>query len=136
MSPRKKRVGNLKIVEETKPETEVSEKPVRRTFTRAYKARIIREANMAPVGTVAALLRREGLYASHLQKWRLEENRRSAEARERGPKVNPLSGEVKRLRKDLERLEKRLAQANEIIDLQKKISKILGRTLEESGEDE
>jgi transposase-like protein len=136
MSPRKKRVGNLKIVEETKPETEVSEKPVRRTFTRAYKARIIREANMAPVGTVAALLRREGLYASHLQKWRLEENRRSAEARKRGPKVNPLSGEVKRLRKDLERLEKRLAQANEIIDLQKKISKILGRTLEESGEDE
>jgi transposase len=135
MPARKKRVGNLKVVNDgtTKPETEVIEKPVRRTFTKAYKARILRQADEAPAGTLGALLRREGLYSSHLQKWRAEAKRNEAK---RGPKANPLTNEVRKLRKENERLAKRLKQANEILDLQKKVSKILGITLEESGEGE
>lgn len=136
MPARKKRVGNLKVVdgETTKPETEVLEKPVRRTFTRAYKARILKETDAAPAGTTGAILRREGLYSSHLAKWRAERDERGLSPKKRGPKRNPLSGEVKRLRQANKRLEKRLLQANEIIDLQKKISKILGITLESESE--
>jgi transposase-like protein len=136
MPARKKRVANLKVVdaETKKPEIEVLEKPVRRKFTRAYKAKILKEIDAAPAGTIGAILRREGLYSSHLAKWRAERDERGLSAKKRGPKINPLSGEVKRLRQENKRLEKRLLQANEIIDLQKKISKILGITLNESGE--
>lgn len=132
MRARKKRVGNLKVVnvEKTKPETEVVEKPVRRSFTRAYKMNILKEVDAAPSGTIGSILRREGLYSSHLVKWRAEREERGLSSKKRGPKKNPLTGEVKRLRQENKRLEKRLLQANEIIDLQKKISKILGITLE------
>jgi transposase-like protein len=137
MPARKKQVGNLKVVdgETAEPETEVIEKPVRRTFTRAYKAKVLREVDAAPPGTIGSILRREGLYSSHLAKWRAERDERGLSSKKRGPKKNPLSGEVKKLRQENKRLEKRLLQANEIIDLQKKISKILGITLE-SGESE
>lgn len=57
---------------EARQATEVVEKAKRRTFTLAYKAKILRETEEAPQGQVAAILRREGLYTSHLQKWRLE----------------------------------------------------------------
>ena len=80
------------------PETEVVERPVRRSFTAAYKARILKEVDAAPAGGMAAILRREGLYSSHVQKWRAEESRRASETRNRGPKKNPLTAEVKRLR--------------------------------------
>lgn len=136
MPARKKRVGNLKVVETKQPEVEVLEKPVRRKFTRAYKAKILKEIDAAPAGTIGSILRREGLYSSHLAKWRAERDERGLSAKKRGPKTNPLSGEVKRLRQENKRLEKRLLQANEIIDLQKKISKILGITLNENGERE
>lgn len=135
MPARKKRVGNLKVVDVEKAETEVLERPVRRTFTRAYKDKVLREVDAAPVGTIGSILRREGLYSSHLAKWRAERDERGLSSKKRGPKKNPLSGEVKKLRQENKRLEKQILQANEIIDLQKKISKILGITLE-SGEDE
>ena len=116
---------------ETRPETEVVEKAVRRTFSVAYKKNILKEVEAAAPGTVAAILRREGLYSSHLQKWRDE-----TKPQKRGPKTNPLTGEVKKLRTEVVRLQKQLNQANNIIDLQKKISEILGVTLEEIPEDE
>ncbi|MCI0565475.1 MAG: transposase [Nitrososphaera sp.] len=116
---------------ETRPETEVIEKAVRRTFTESYKKKILKEVDVAAPGTVAAILRREGLYSSHLQKWRDE-----TKPQKRGPKTNPLTAEVKKLRAEKARLQKQLDQANNIIDLQKKISEILGVTLEEIPEDE
>jgi transposase-like protein len=120
----------------SEPETEVVPKPVRRQFTAAYKAKILKEAESAPPGTIGAILRREGLYSSHLQKWRAEESRRSQEARKRGPKTNPLAAEVKRQREEIARLEKRLTKAGHIIELQKKIAEIMEVTLEEIPDDE
>jgi len=117
------------------PETEVVEKPVRRTFSRAYKSKILKEVDAAPAGTVAAILRREGLYSSHLQKWR-DDDQLNQEPRKRGPKVNPLAGEVKKLRTENARLTKQLVKAGHIIDLQKKIAEILGVTVEEIQDDE
>jgi transposase len=132
--PRKQ---NLRVVETGSkvPETEVPEKPVRRTFTRAFKLRILKEVDDALPGMKGGILRREGLYSSHLAKWRAERDEQTLAARKRGPKRNPLAGEVQKLRADKRRLEKRLLQANQIIDLQKKISKVLGIALE-SGDDD
>jgi len=110
----------------SEPETEVVERPIRRNFTAGYKSKILREVENAAPGAVGAILRREGLYSSHLQKWRAEESRREQEARKRGPKTNPLEAEVKRLRAENARLEKRLTKAGHIIELQKKIAEIMG----------
>jgi transposase len=120
---------------QSEPEIEVVERPVRRTFNAAYKAKILRQADAASPGTVAAMLRREGLYSSHLQKWRAEESRRAQEARKRGPKTNALAAEVRKLREENARLEKRLTKAGHIIDLQKKIAEIMEVTLEEIPDD-
>jgi len=117
-------------------ETEVVERAVRRTFTAAYKSRILREVEAAPAGKAASILRREGLYSSHLQKWRTEEDKHAAERKKRGPKSNPLAAEVKRQREEIARLEKRLVKAGHIIELQKKIAEIMEVTLEEIPDDE
>jgi transposase-like protein len=131
--PAKNKTRNLKVVDEAKSETEVVERAKRRRFTKAYKARILRETDAASTGTIGGILRREGLYSSHLTKWRTE---LGLEEKKRGPKANPLTRENHKLRQENRRLERKLAQANEIIDLQKKISKILGITLQENGETE
>lgn len=121
---------------EARPAIEVIEKAKRRTFTVAYKAKILRETEEAPQGQVAAILRREGLYTSHLQKWRLERDERALAPQKRGPKADPLAAKYKQLVKENEKLKKQLAQANDIIDVQKKIARILDGTLQETSEDE
>lgn len=111
---------------------EVLEQPVRRRFTAEYKARIVREAEACTEsGQIGAMLRREGLYSSHLDKWRrkyalggteaLKDNRRG-----RKPTRHPLMDENERLRKRSARLEQRLKQAETIIEIQKKVSEMLG----------
>jgi transposase-like protein len=114
------------------PNPEVLERPTRRCFAAAYKLRILQEAQacMKP-GEVGALLRREGLYSSHLDKWRkrLREGGEAAlmEAkRGRKPKRTALDVENEKLRKHNARLERRLRQAETIIEIQKKVSEILG----------
>ena len=99
----------------------------RRRFSAAYKVRIVREADACTEpGEVGSLLRREGLYSSSLSHWR-KEYRKAGEsalaADKRGRKVtkNPLSPEVEKLRRDLQRTEKKLAQAELIIDFQKNL---------------
>jgi transposase-like protein len=121
---------------QSEPETEVVERAVRRTFTAAYKSRILRELEAAPAGKVASILRREGLYSSHVQQWRTEESKRAYQRKKRGPKSNPLAAEVKRQREEIARLEKRLTKAGHIIELQKKIAEIMEVTLEEIPDDE
>jgi transposase-like protein len=114
------------------PDPEVSSVSGRRRFSAAYKARIVREADgCVEPGEVGALLRREGLYSSNLTHWR-KQYRKAGEAAladdNRGRKVmrNPLQPEVDKLRHDLERTEKKLAQAELIIGFQKNLCEILG----------
>lgn len=116
------------------PEIEVLEKPQRRKFSAKYKAQVLKEIESASKGEKAAILRREGLYASHLHKWKEEAAQGSLEARKRGPKANPYAEENRRLKAQNEKLEKKLRQANKIIEVQKKISEILGIEMESSDE--
>lgn len=117
-------------------ETEVLESATRRRFTAAYKAGILNETDNASNGEIGAILRREGLYASHLSLWRQERAKRGLEAKKRGPKPNPEAQELKKLQKQYAKLQKKLQQANRIIDFQKKIAELLGETLPEYEEDE
>lgn len=111
---------------------EVSDKPARRHFSAEYKRRILKEADQCGPGGIAALLRREGLYSSHLTTWRklrLKGELAGLEPRKRGKKSvprNPLATENERLRRETQRLQKRLHQAEVIIDVQKKLCDLLG----------
>lgn len=122
------------------PDPEVPERPVRRRFTAEYKARIVEEANAATEpGQVGALLRREGLYSSHLVDWRRQyrAGALSSLARPRGrPKPNPLAAENERLRRRNKRLTERLATAERIIEIQGKVSELLGIPLAQTSEDD
>jgi transposase-like protein len=111
------------------PETEVVERPRRRKFSAKEKARILKEADASPKGQVAALLRREGVYASQLMKWRTERDRSALEPKKRGKKGSPLTARVRQLQERCERVERQLRQANAIIDLQKKISEVMETAL-------
>jgi transposase len=125
------------------PSLEVMERPVRRRFTAEYKRSILKEADLCEVGELGALLRREGLYSSHITKWRRQRESGELEAlapRKRGRKAkpeSPLAKENERQRREIDRLRKRLAQAELIIDVQKKISGLLGIPLSppQSGDD-
>jgi transposase len=122
---------------------EVLEKPVRRQFSAEYKLRILKEADAcSQLGDVGKLLRREGLYSSHLTTWRRQRERgalNGLKANKRGRKVskrNPLLSEVERLRKEKEQLTKQLKQAELIIEVQKKVSQLLGIPLQRHDKDE
>jgi transposase len=104
----------------------------RRRFKAAYKARIVREADACKEpGEIGSLLRREGLYSSHLNNWR-REYRKGAESaladdkRGRKQTKNPLEPEVERLGRELKQTQQKLHQAEMIIDFQKKLCEILG----------
>lgn len=114
---------------------EVTTKAVRRRFTAGYKRRILQEADGCGPGGIAALLRREGLYSSHLRSWRKQREAgelAGLETRKRGKKPmaqTPLAGEVQRLGREKDRLQKRLRQAETIIEVQKKLCDVLGLTV-------
>lgn len=113
-----------------KADPEVVPRAKRRTFSAAYKLRILAEADACTErGAIGALLRREGLYSSHLDKWRTQRKRGALEAlapQKRGPKIDPQMEEIARLRRENERLQTRLQQAETIIEVQKKLSLLLG----------
>lgn len=125
------------------PDPEVPAKADRRRFTAEYKLRVLKLADACiEPGCVGKLLRREGLYSSNLNTWRGQRDRGVLSAltpKKRGRKEsvrNPLYAENEKLRKENERLTGRLRQAEIIIDVQKKISEILGiplATPEEGG---
>jgi transposase len=114
------------------PSSEVLEKPVRRRFTVEYKARILAEADACTgPGALGELLRREGLYSSHLATWRRQRDEGALAGltpKRRGRKAkakNPLAEEVARLQRENGRLKEQLRQAELIIDVQKKVSEML-----------
>jgi transposase-like protein len=120
------------------PDPEVRERPVRRRFTAEYKRRIVEEANAAAEpGAVGALLRREGLYSSHLVEWRrlYRAGALSGLTRPRGrPAPHPLTAENDRLRAAIERLEARLVRAEKVIAVQGNVSALLRELSLESAE--
>lgn len=119
---------------DVRKETEVEEKSKRRRFTAAEKARILREIDAAPPGKVASILRREGLYSSHLTKWRRERDEAALVPKKRGPKPDIQAAKTKMLEKKVMRLERKLAHAQALIQLQKKVAEILETSLPESEE--
>lgn len=119
---------------------EVFEKAKRRRFSAEYKARILREAERCKLpGQVGALLRREGLYSSLLSEWRRQRDlaaNATLKATRRGPKRHAVDPRIQQLEREKARLEQRLAQAEAIIDIQKKVSEILGIPLAKIDVDE
>ena len=116
---------------------EVPEKARRRRFSAKYKLRILDEADRCTEhGQLGELLRQEGLYSSHLTCWRKQRREGSIQGltpRKRGRKTqpkNPLTKRVSELERENEILRKRIENAELIIDVQKKVSQILGVTLE------
>ena len=123
------------------PDPEVPEKKPRRRFTAAYKLRILREYESCTVpGEIGALLRREGLYHSNISTWRKQRDQGALHGlspRKRGrkpKKVDPMAKEVARLQRENRRLAEKLKQAETIIEVQKKISEILGIPQDNNGE--
>lgn len=119
--------------QDTLPEAEVVVKTSRRRFSPSYKLRILEQADAcSQSGEVGALLRREGLYSSHLSKWRLQREQgvlAGLTPRKRGRKAKPRSAgsvRIAQLERDVQRLQGKLEQAELIIDVQKKVSRLLG----------
>ena len=144
-----RRTTGISSIKETKniqsiitvPEPEVRERAVRRRFTAEYKLRILKEAESCKGhGQFGSLLRREGLYSSNLITWRRQMEKGTLEAlspRKRGPKAkrpDPSAHRIAELERENERLNKKLRQAEIIIDVQKKISEILQIPLTENRE--
>ena len=115
---------------------EVVPKAKRRQFSARYKLRILEEAeNCGRRGQLGALLRREGLYSSHLTTWRRQREKGQLDglgAKRRGPKPRDvLEADLAKLRRENERLKARLERAETIIEVQKKLSRLLGLATDE-----
>jgi transposase len=114
----------------TLPDPEVVVKAQRRRFTAEYKRRILQEADACTyLGEVGALLRREGLYSSHLNTWRHQRTRGELQGlmpAKRGRQAHPQATENARLQRETERLKAQLTRAELIIEVQKKVSQLLG----------
>ena len=130
MHNRKQQISNIT---DARPDPEVVPTAKRRSFSKAEKLRILAAADacVAP-GDIGALLRREGIYSSHLATWR-KQRQLAGDAQlvegKRGPKVKPGAAQdrlVLQLQSEVERLRGKLAKADLIIDVQKKLSILLG----------
>ncbi len=117
------------------PDPEVLPRAERRQYTAQYKLCILEEVERCTErGQIGALLRREGLYSSHLSTWRRQRAEGQLQAlspQKRGRKVQEVGvEELTRLQRENERLRARLEQAEMIIDVQKKLSRLLGLPVE------
>ncbi len=112
------------------PDPEVVPRAKRRQFSAAYKLRIVQEVDACTQhGQIGELLRREGLYSSHLSKWRQQRDAGRLIEKKRGRKADTMVAENAKLRRENARLRKALEKAELIIDVQKKLSEVLGLTL-------
>ncbi len=118
------------------PDPEVAEKAQRRKFSAEDKKRILEEVDRATGhGGIGAVLRREGIYSSTLYSWRKERDAavHKAFSQKRGPQPrgNPLAGENEKLRRQNRKLQEDLEKAHIVIDVQKKVARLLGYPLAE-----
>jgi transposase-like protein len=122
--------------QQQQPDPEVVPQAKRRVFSLAYKRQILEEADNCEHGEVGALLRREGLYSSHLTRWRRARDRGelAGSSRKKRGRKRTKSTELKQLERENERLQQQLQQAELIIEAQKKLSEALGITLREQNE--
>ena len=124
-----------------RPDLEVSDKATRRRFSAAYKRRIVREADQcSQPGELGALLRREGLYGSNLSAWRRQHDSGVLSGRsspKRGRKARPKDARDQRiaeLERERRRLRRKLEQTETVIEIQKKVSTLLGISLKSADE--
>jgi transposase len=138
-------VNTTELTSEAKPVPNPEVTPtraVRRHFKAEEKLRILNEADKCAGGELGALLRREGLFSSHLSTWRKQRDAGELAGltpRKRGRKANPdraLVAENEKLKRDVVRLQKRIEQAELIISVQKKVSQLLGHPIEGVGNGE
>lgn len=122
----------------TAAEIEVSSKATRRRFTAEYKRQIVRAAERCTKpGEIGALLRREGLYSSHLRKWRDARDRGELEAlapKQRGPKAtvaDPRDRKLAEQERETLRWKKRAERAEALVEVQKKVAALLGTPFED-----
>jgi transposase len=134
-------MSNVMSLEAGRPTTEVTEKAKRRKYTAEYKRRILREAEACTErGSLGALLRREGLYASHLAKWREQARKGELAAltpRKRGPPpkvVDPRDKLIAEQQREIAKLQRRAERAEALVEVQKKVSQLLGIALADSEE--
>lgn len=121
------------------PDPEVVAKPRRRRFSAEYRLRILRQVDACKApGELGALLRREGLYSSLLSTWRRQREQGALaelRSRKRGPKPRVADPRVRQLEKETARLQRKLKQAETIIDFQKKVHALLGIPLKSLADD-
>ena len=119
------------------PDPELAERAQRRRYSAAYKLRIVAEADACTEpGQVGALLRREGLYTSHLTYWRKQRDAGALEAlgRQRGRKpADRRDAQIADLQRRLERAEAELCKARRVIEVQGKVSALLEQMLDTGG---
>jgi transposase-like protein len=123
------------------PDPEVAASAKRRQYSSAEKRRILAEADRCTKpGEIGALMRREGIYSSHLSTWRRQRaqaERAALAPQKRGPKPDPQARQIEHLHKDNARLRRKLERAELIIEAQKKLCVALGLpTADDRGEDE
>ena len=112
--------------------TEVSPKATRRRFTAKYKRKVLLEADATEPGELAAMLRREGLYSSQITKWRQARERGELDAlspNKRGPRARSRDArdeKIAKLERDNAKLKAKLERAEIIIEVQKKVSQLIG----------
>jgi transposase-like protein len=124
--------------EQERPDPEVPERARRRTFTAQYKLDVVAEYDAAPTGEKGAVLRREGLYSSHVIEWRRarDAGTLAGPVRPRGrPAADPRDAQIARLRKEKAKLEQELATARFVVDVQSKLQALL-ETISKSADTE
>jgi transposase len=115
--------GRVTGERQERPDPEVPEKARRRSFTAQYKLDVVAEYDAAATGEKGAVLRREGLYSSHVVEWR------------RARAADPRDAQIARLRKEKAKLEQELAKARFVVDVQSKLQALL-ETISESADTE
>jgi transposase-like protein len=154
-SPRRAQLEAVKVTEEPKggppdppsavvlgprlepaADPEVAERAARRSFTAEFKRQVLAEADACTeAGAIGALLRRHGLYSSHLGKWRQQRDAgelAGLAARKRGRKprpTNPLAEQVARLEREVQRMTARAERAEGLVAVQKKMAELLGEEI-------
>jgi transposase-like protein len=114
-----------RVIAPVPPDPEVPARHARRRFTPAYKLEILRKADACTRhGELGALLRKEGLYSSHLITWR-QQRATGLTPKKRGRKAVPVDPEKKRLEQENRRLTTRLKKAEALLDFQKQLSSLL-----------